>query len=93
VRVLLYLGALTSGILDGLTDAECSTTAALASPRERQLLLRRLWCGRSHAKREEAVHRKARLFKQAMEDRLDHMLSRASVRSVEGASRPSHAQA
>lgn len=84
VRVLLYLGALASGILDALTDAERAALSALASPRERRLLrwVRRLIRPKRRAKREAASRRRALLYRQGMEHRLTDMLSRGSVRST-----------
>lgn len=88
VRVLLYLGALCSGILETLADVEREAVGALACPgRDRWLpraglgsLVGRGMYARRHAAARHHAHQHKRRVQRALHD----MLNRASVRSAEG---------
>lgn len=88
VRVLLYMGALCSGILDALTDVESKAVAALACPgKDRWFLgaLTRRIHRRKHLHRHNTALRRANIHKGKVKRSLNDMLTRTSVRSGEGA--------
>ncbi|KAK9904804.1 hypothetical protein WJX75_002805 [Coccomyxa subellipsoidea] len=88
VRVLLYMGALCSGILDALTDVESKAVAALACPgKDRWFLgaLTRRIHRRKHLHRHNTALRSANIHKGKVKRSLNDMLTRTSVRSGEGA--------
>ncbi len=88
VRVLLYLGALCSGILEALTDVERKAVAGLACPGKDSDFFSAIY-HRLHpnkqGRRHDTALRRANTHKRKVQSSLDGMLNRTSVRSGEGA--------